>query len=177
MSKATAIHIGKAAEQTKRSRILALTWLQPLDGEERFEWAVDHLTTDGAMVILSLLDVAAGLILQGHAASRQLSQRRLKLLNTSMPSSAAETSLYPSLIEGFASLQTAVDIHQHGLSGFTSKPHKLSRKVSSPKRARHRSSAGDRSETVHCPIAESCGWRDLRIGSGVRHLSCMSTQV
>src|SRR5580698_10164583 len=67
------------------------------------------------MVILSLLDLAAGLILQGHTA-----------LQATVPATAEtgqhldavqrrhQAPLYSSLIEGFASLQTAVNIHQHG---------------------------------------------------------------
>jgi len=78
-------------------------------------WAVDPLTPHGAMVILSLLDLAAGWILQGHAA---LQATVTAAAETGQHLDAVQrrhpASWYPSLIEGLASLHTAVDIHPHG---------------------------------------------------------------
>src|SRR5437879_12745724 len=67
------------------------------------------------MVILSLLDLAAGWILQGHAALQATGHsggrtgQHLDAVQRRHPA-----SWYPSLIEGLASLHTAVDIHPHG---------------------------------------------------------------
>ena len=40
VEKAASIHVRQPIEQTKRSRVLALTRLKPLDGEKRFDWAL-----------------------------------------------------------------------------------------------------------------------------------------
>jgi len=58
---------GKASEQAQRRGFLALSRLQPFDGEECFDGTVDHLATNRAMVVLSLLDLAT-ILFQAHAA-------------------------------------------------------------------------------------------------------------
>jgi hypothetical protein len=115
VEKATAIQIGQAGEQSQRSRIFALTPPNPLDGEERLDGTMDHLAADGAMVILRLLDLAAGLILQGHLARQAtLTVATETGHHLDAVQSRHQVALYLSLIEGFAALQATVDIHQHG---------------------------------------------------------------
>src|SRR5215469_1669288 len=102
-------------EQTKGSRVLSLARLKPLDGEERLDWAVDHLTTDSAMVILSLLDLASGLILQGHTALQAMVTATAETgQHLDAVQRRHQAPLDSSLIEGLASLQATIDIHQHG---------------------------------------------------------------
>jgi hypothetical protein len=67
------------------------------------------------MVILSLLDLAAGWILQGHAALQAtLTVTAETGHHLDTVQSRDQTALYPSLIEGFAAFLATVDIHQHG---------------------------------------------------------------
>jgi hypothetical protein len=68
VKKAAAIEAGQTRQEAKRRRLFAFAGPQPLDGEKRFDRAVNHLTTDGAVIVLSLLDPAAGRILTDHAA-------------------------------------------------------------------------------------------------------------
>src|SRR5437867_6930525 len=70
------------------------------------------------MVILSLLDLAAGWILQCHAALQAtLTAAAETGQHLDAVQSRYQVALYPSLIESLASLQTAVDVHQHGFQG------------------------------------------------------------
>src|SRR5690242_12149629 len=115
VEKTAPVHLRQTIEQTKSSRVLTLARLKPLDGKEWLDWAVDDLTTDSAMVILRLLDLATGLILQGHAA---LQATVTATAETGQHLDAVQrrhqAPLDSSLIEGLAAFQTAVDIHQHG---------------------------------------------------------------
>jgi len=135
------------------------------------------------MVILSLLDLAAGWILQGHAALQATGHsggrtgQHLDAVQRRHPA-----SWYPSLIEGLASLHTAVDIHPHGWQRV-----QVEAAQTVPSGVVAKSALGadpvweDASEPVHCPTAaswagetqsygdrqEDAGRRDFRIGSGV----------
>src|SRR5207247_10620647 len=100
------------AQQAQRSGILALPRLKPLDGQERLDRTVNHLASNGAVVILSLLDFATGLILQDHAA---LQATVAMTAETRQDFNAVQgrhrAALNPSLIEAYAAYQAAVDVH------------------------------------------------------------------
>ena len=154
---------------------------------------MDHLTTDGAMVILSLLDLAAGLILEGHAALQATVATAAETAQyLDAVQGGYQASLYASLIEGFAPLQAAVDIHQHGfervqIEAAQTVPQSIVPK--GPLRAdpalEMRVSqfavqlleAGQAKRKAMEDCQEYAGWRDLRLDSGVRHVSRMNTQI
>jgi hypothetical protein len=68
VKKTAALEAGQTRQQAKRRRLLAFAGLEPLEGEKRFDRAMNHLTTDDAVIVLNLFDPPAGLILADHTA-------------------------------------------------------------------------------------------------------------
>jgi hypothetical protein len=76
---------------------------------------MDHLTTDGPMVVLGLLEFAAGLVFAGDSSFQAaLAMAAEAGQHFDAVHGCDKAPLYPAIIEGFAALQTTVYVHPHG---------------------------------------------------------------
>jgi hypothetical protein len=77
---------------------------------------VDHLASNGPMVVLNFLDLAAGLVLAAHTAfEARLAMPAETGENLDTIQSRHQAALHSSLVKDFAALEPAVRLYQHGL--------------------------------------------------------------
>jgi len=119
VKEATALEVGQPRQQAQRRRLFAFAGPEPLDAPKRFDRAVNHLTTDGAMIVLNLFHPAASLVLADHPA---LQATLTAAAETGQHLDAVQSShpraLHPSRLKSFAAFPAAVQIHPHVLERF-----------------------------------------------------------
>src|SRR5260370_171049 len=112
VEEAASVRGGQTAQQPQRRRILTLARPQPLDGQERFDRALNHLAADGTMIVLRLFNFAAGLILLDHAALQATVTAAAETRqHLDAVQGGQQSALHLSFLEAFTTFQTAVDVH------------------------------------------------------------------
>src|SRR6516162_2011865 len=119
VKKAAAIEAGQTRQQAKRRRVLAFAGPEPLEGQKRFDRAVNHLTTDGTVIVLNLLHPPAGRVLADHPAFQAILTTATETGQHLDPVQGGDQmALDPSRLKSLAAFQPAVQIDQHVFERF-----------------------------------------------------------
>jgi len=154
---------------------------------------VNHLTTDGTMIVLRLFDLAAGSILPGHAAFQATLTVAAETGEHLDPVQSRDPmALDPSRIKSFAAFQSAVEIDQHALQRFQVKAASTIAQrvvtegalgadpvlqIGMAQFGIQLLEAGKTKDKSVQQGEEDAGGRDFRVGARVRHLGGVTTQI
>ena len=126
VKEATALEVGQPRQQAQRRRLFAFAGPEPLHAQKRFDRAVNHLTTDGAMIVLNLFHPAASLVLADHPALQATLTAAAETGQHLDPVQGGhQMPLYPSPSKALLRFSRRFRSTRMPSRGSRSKPHKL----------------------------------------------------